>query len=112
MTDCERHTEQNFNLIVMSPTVRHSGRSAFSPMPTNLRELSIHISAIRHSGRLALRSYFRSAFRLFGIPLPTRLKCELWSFNSLLLGSIPHTESVMYFTDCPAYQTVTICISN
>jgi len=40
------------------------------------------------------------------------LKCELWSFNSLLLGGIPHTESVMYFADCLAYQTVAICISN
>jgi len=48
MTDCERHTERNFNLIVMSPTVRHSGRSAFRAFGIMVL-LSFGIQAVRHS---------------------------------------------------------------
>jgi len=56
-----------------------------------------------------IRNY---SFKLVVLVCCMCLKCELWSFKSLLLGSIAHTESVTYFTDCPAYQTVAICISN
>jgi len=37
--DCECHTERNFNLAKL-PTVRHSGYSAFCPMPTPWAEHS------------------------------------------------------------------------
>jgi len=54
----------------------------------------------------------KCSFKLVVLVCYIGLKCELWSFNRLLLGSIPHTESVMYFNDCPAYQTVAMYISN
>ena len=80
-TDCEPHSEWNFNWIVKSPTVRHSGHSSFRlyfcsvfhPLPTPESRCVAFLVFVWHSGHSAFSPMpntwaEHSVFQPFGIP--------------------------------------------